>query len=342
MSNVARFLVGNVAGRIIAELTPEIDPISWRLSDVGQVRFSLAKSDPKATADNLRFGNRVLIEFDNGLPNWGGIIDPPRDWSDGRITCVAYSGEYIFGTRMTGKNRTFDSATVGDIFQKLIEEANAVADMGIELGTVQVGGVGYTVDYHFEDLLSIFRKYLTDALSDADFYVGALENNGVIVFTANLYDRRGADKLNYALMEGRNIDVAKYSEQGKIVNVWDVAGNGNDWGDDRAVGHAYDASSIGAYGYRQDSAIDNNLSVVEQLDAVAEGALGQSKDPHNMISLQAMNLAPATFGDYDVGDWLRLIAYSVGFSGLDTTVRIIGRAFNPGSGTCELVVREER
>lgn len=341
MSNVARFLVGNVNGQIIAELNPDVGPISWRLSNVGQLGFSLAKTDSKAIEDYLHFGNRVLIQFDNGLPNWGGVIDPPRNWSNGLIECTAYSAEYLFSMRTSGKNKVYSGATVGNIFRDLIEEANGVSHTGIVLGSIFSGGDGYTVDYHYTNLLSIFRNYLTDALSDFDFEVAASDNNGTILFTANLYERKGSDKLNYLLVEGTNAEVTKLSEQGQLVNVWDFPGAGNDWGSDRQVGHAEDSTSIERYGYRQGSEVQSNIKSLLQLDALAATALAESKDPHNMIDILALNLAPAAFGDYDIGDSLRLIAPSIGFSGLDTTVRIIGRAFSPSSGTCELVVREE-
>ena len=77
MSDFVRCLVGDVSGRIIGELSPEIGPISWRLNEVGRAEFSVARTDDKATEDTLGFGNRIAFQFENGLPDWAGVIDPP-------------------------------------------------------------------------------------------------------------------------------------------------------------------------------------------------------------------------------------------------------------------------
>src|SRR4030042_6489085 len=96
---VARVLVAERVGRILGGREPELGPVSWRLNDVGRLTMRLARADPKATEDNLRFGNRILVEFDNGLPNWGGIIDPPRHWDGLHIGARAYSAEDRVGWR---------------------------------------------------------------------------------------------------------------------------------------------------------------------------------------------------------------------------------------------------
>src|SRR3990167_9587987 len=108
---VTRVLVGDVYGRILAEIEPDVGAVTSRLNAVGQCTFSLE--------ENLHFGNRILVQFDNGLRDWGGIIDPPRDWGMANVTCTAYSGEYIFGMRQTDTGRYFSGATVGAIYQSL-------------------------------------------------------------------------------------------------------------------------------------------------------------------------------------------------------------------------------
>ena len=337
-----QFLVGDQYGRILAELTPGIEEISWRLSDVGQVKFSLSSSDPKRTEANLQFGNRVLIQFDNGLPAWGGIIDPPRDWVTGMVTCTAYSAEHIFNFRATGKSALYNGSTIGEIYQTLIENANSYYYMGIDLGSISMVGSTYTKEYHYTNMMSIFREYLTDELSDYDFDVTAAESLGYIVFYANLYQRKGQDKSSqYALVEGQNMEVTRFGQQGQIVNVWYVAGKGNDWGDERLVGYAQDVTSLSRYGRRVSSAVRSDTDEQVELDALAAVALAESKDPHNMIEIQTSNNPPAEFADYGVGDSLRIISASVGFEGLDTTARVIARSYDPNSGLCQLVMRED-
>ena len=340
-----RFLVGNNAGDKLVELHPSIGPVSWRLNDVGQVKFALAKTDPKAVEEYLRYGNRVLLQFDNGLPDWGGVIDTPRDWSTSQIICTAYGAEYIFGFRQTDKIRSFSGATLGEIYRELISDANNIDSTGIDLGEIWEGGDAHTLDFHYSNLLSIFKDLLATQLGGIDFDVTAGESGGRIAFTANLYQQKGAELADLALVEGQNVNVGSFSEQGKIVNWWDLAGagtgGGDGWGEDRFTSNVIDTDSRSTYGLRQDSQIHSDVSIQETLDVQAATVLGKNKDPHNVFSLVALDQPPARFADYELGDVLPVSAHSVGFGGLDTTVRVRGRSYDPATDLCELVVQEE-
>lgn len=340
MTGIARFVVGDQSGRILNELEPSVQPVSWRLNDFGRCQFSLALTDPKAVEGNLRYSNRVLIQFSNGLPAWGGVIDPPRTWQGGVVTCTAYSGEYILGLRQTDKGRYFSGATVGSIFQAIIGEASAVQPLGVELGNVWNAGALHSPDYHFAYLLDIIQDSICTRLSDSDFDVTASEVNGKIMFTANLYVSRGTIKNKVALIEGHNLtDDTKLNEQGPIVNWWDMAGSGNSWGDDRLLSNAVDPASQALFGLRQGSKVYSDVAAQTTLDAHSVNALAQSKDPHKIIELTAQNVGPAGFADYDVGDSVRVTLPSFGFGGLNESVRILAREFDPATGVCGLVVR---
>lgn len=337
----SRVLVADRFNRILAEIEPQIGPVVWRLNDVGKAEISLSLNDDKLTEDNLQFGNRLLIEFDNGLPDWGGVIDPPRRWEYGIVTVAAYSGESIFGYRITDKGRYFSGAQVGTIFKNLIDEANAVYDMQIQVGEVWDGGDGHSPDYHFKDLLTIFKSSLTNRLSDADFYVEAGQDGGMVTFTANIYERRGTDKPGVVLVEGENLTNIRLVEQGSIINSWTMIGEGSGWGADRLYTTSYDADSIADYGLREKSMIYSDVSLLPTLEIHAENALAEHKDPHNMLELTATDEDPAKFADYDVGDRVRVILNTYGFDGYDHMVRIWGREYDAGSGLCKLVVRED-
>jgi hypothetical protein len=336
-----RFLVGDVSGTLIAELECDIGPVSWRLNDVGSVKFGVARTSSKATSDFLKYGNRVLIEFDNGLPNWTGIIDPPREWNKGMIQCTAYSAEYILGFRQTDKGRYFSDASVGYIFEHLISESNLVEDTGIAVGSVYYGGDNHWPDYHFDNLLKTIRESLCDRLSDYDFEVVGSESGGRISLTANLYERKGSSKANVVLIEGSNLTEQKLLEQGSIINYWDVAGEGNEWGSTRLVSNAQDVTSRSTYGLRQGAAIFSSVSVQTTLDNHATTLLDETKDVHSMVDLSVVNESPALFQDYDVGDSVRVILTTCGFGGFDDMVRIWAREYDPRTGACRLVTRED-
>lgn len=335
-----RLQVGNTTGALLAELEPNIRQVSWRLNDVGKMVFEIAKGNEKATEEILRYGNKVLVEFDNGLPNWVGMIDPPRDWNRGIITVTAYSGEYILGTRQTDRGRYFSDASVGYIFGQLIEEANAVESMGVELGNVYEGGDGHYPDYHYDNLLKIIRDSLCSRLSDTDWDVTGSVSGGRIVMQANLYERKGSDKSGSVLLaEGHNLTDIKMTEQGEIVNWWDLAGEGSTWGEDRLRSEGVsDDGSRSTYGLRQGSAVYASVSTQTTLDSHASTKLAESKNPHNMFEFSAVDEDPAGFEAYDVGDEVACELPGYGFGGFEGSVQVLGREWD-GVG-CKLVVRE--
>ncbi|MGD8753260.1 MAG: hypothetical protein PVG14_17630 [Anaerolineales bacterium] len=335
-----RIIVGDNSGRKIGEIEGNVEELSWRLNDIGRARITLSTKDPKSKQDHLRYGNRILVLFENGLPNWGGMIDPPRQWANGLVTVTAYSGEYILGTRTTDKGRYFDDATVGYIFERVILEANADEPMGITVGDVWGGGHPPGPDYHFKDLLWIIRESICGRMSTADFAILASESGGKIVFTANLYQRRGQDLPNVVLREGENVNIKALDEQGKIVNSWDMAGEGTGWGEDRLMSHREDQESISAYGLREDSQVYSDVSVKTTLDTHGDNALAESKQPARVWNLEALNEKPSPFSAYDVGDSVTLQTQSYGFGGFNGLVRVIGRSYDPKKGTCGLVVEE--
>jgi len=336
-----RCLVGDTTGRLLAELEVDIGPVSWRLNAIGRAEFTIAQSDAKATEDYLGFGNRVLFQFENGLPDWGGMIDVPRTWNaDGTITCTAYSGEYILGTRRTGKTKEFTGSTPGTIFQTLLADANGVEDTGIAAGTIWTGGSAFAVTYHYDDLLQITQDLLIQRLADYDYCIVASKSGGSIVFTANFYQERGSTKAAAALIEGHNAVDVQLAEQGPIVNVWTAVGAGSTWGDERLTGTDSDSASIAAYGRREGHEAHSDLEEQAALTAISDTLVDQYKDPQSILTLSALDKAPALFADYDVGDTVRVWLHSYGFGGYNHLVRVLGREYDPESGRCQLVVKE--
>lgn len=331
-------------GTILDEIKPDLGSISWRLSNVGSTKLTLSTRDDKANQDNFRFGNRVLIQFDNGLPDWGGVIDTPREWKDGSLVASVYSGEYLLSLRQTGKNRRFTGASVGTIFNTLIKDANAGDDLGIHAGEIWPGGFHFSLEFHYENLLKIIQDTLCGQLSIAEFSVTASQADGRIVMYANLYERRGAIKTNVYLEAGKNITAARLLEQGPLINWWDVAGadinQGNGWGSGRLTAHADDQQSWGEYGLRQGSAILSSASEIGEIQAAAESNLAKTRHPHNMLSLTVGNSDPAGFEAYDIGDVISVSIPGVGFGGYEAAVRIVSREYNPDTGSCDLVVQE--
>lgn len=335
-----RALVADRRGRLIGELHLDIESVLWQLNDVGEVVAAISKADPKAIEYYLRFGNRLLLEFGNGLPHWGGVIDFPREWTESEIGLSVYSGENILGNRKTPKNLQFETVSGGYLFQQLLTNANAGFDTGITLGEVWVGGDAFSIDFHFANLLSVIRDELCPQ-SGGDFDVTPVLEDGRITFVANFRERRGRTKPGVALIEGHNAINVKLVEQGPIANDWDVVGGGATWDDERPSINRRNGASIDLYDLRQDTLVLSDTDDEPTLTARADDQLEEYGQPHNMLELEALNLEPALFSSYDIGDSIRVILFSYGFNGFNRMVRLLGRRFNRDSGTCTLIVREE-
>lgn len=330
-------LVGNQFGRVLAELRPALNGAAWKLNNYGQARMVLSRRDALARQDMLQFGNRLLIRFGNGLPNWGGVIDTPRRWRDGKLEIVAYSGEWLLGTRITDRGRYFARATVGEIFTQLIREA---VPFGMRVGEVWQGGGLHGPDYHLDDLLGIVQKSLAGRLEGADWDVTAELEAGQIVFAANLYSRRGVDHgRQLALVDGVNTTPAGLNEQGRIVNELHLAGAGTGWGaESRIYSLATDGGSAAQFGLRQWGSVEVDIKQQETLDSNAAVALAEGAWPREVVSMEALDRAPARFGDYDVGDSLAIEIAEAGWNGYVGQARVVAREFLPESNRCSLVL----
>ena len=324
-------------GRMVAQVQPAWESVVWRLNGVGMAKFSLPYTDPVCTPDVLRPGNRLLIRFENGLPDWGGVIDFPRRRTTGGVGVTAYTGEVLLGWRRTAKARYFRSRDPGTIYESLITETNAVWPTGVTVDFVYTGGTERSLEYHYHDLLARIND-LQD-LTGNDWLVAPVYENGVLSFRAYWYQQRGADlSEQVALVEGQNAVVSMLDEQGALYNVVRVVGQGNGWGDDRPVSEAaIDADSIATYGYRE-QVFFTNATEQETLDAGAEALLAGYAAPRVRLTVLAEDRAPAAFAAYDVGDTVAIKAFLrwPGWS-YEAAVRVLAREWTPG-GTCRLEV----
>ena len=135
-----RFLVADTCGRVLTEINPAVHRVSWRWNGMGAIAFTMALTDPKLIPEYFTEGNRVLLTFDNGLPEWGGVLTGARDWGVSGITFEAYSAEWALTQRRTGRSRYFTNAQVGAILTALVQESNVFYKTGIRLGAIWQGG----------------------------------------------------------------------------------------------------------------------------------------------------------------------------------------------------------
>lgn len=334
-----RLLVADITGTVLTEIKPRLEKVSWVLNDVGGLSFVMAKTDPKLQERYLRFGNRVFLEFDNGLQAWGGVLTGAREWSESEVAIEARSGKELLRWRQTGRNQVFSGATAGTILQTVLSEANAAASTRLETGTIYRGGVGYSLEYHYDNLWDVAQE-LTD-LSGVVVDVTAREEGGVVIFSVNLYERKGADRPGVALVEGANVVAARLRDVDSIVNSLRGATDGSGWGDaDRLYGSAISNESAALHDLREGF---QAIKVAEQsaLDAALRVNLAELEWPTRVVALQVTNRAPGEFREYDLGDAVTVSLPTYGFGGTRGQFEVRAREFFPDEDVCDLVVEEQ-
>ncbi len=332
-------LIADVNNRILGEMACLVHKVPWILNGIGEAKFSIARSDPLATEEFLRFGNRMLLQFDNGLPNWGGVIDTPRDWPEGAIEFTAYGAEKLLFFRKTPRKQRFYQATVGAIYTALIQAANAIFPTGVRVGKVWYGGELHSPEYNLAGLGDVFTNELIGKLVNGAWDVTAYEDAGQIIFEANLYQQKGALKPNVALLQDVNVSVKGFAEQGPIINKFHTPGEGDSWDESRPIGAYEDTDSRKKYGLREGVEMLSDVSLQSTLDAVARNRTDQTSAPVSVPDLRAANLAPALYSRYGLGDspWLELPDYGFG-GGFAGFARLLAREFVPSDGVCDLVL----
>jgi hypothetical protein len=335
--------VGDRTGRIIDQIHPHIENVAWRLNEVASIDVQMAKSDPKATETNFRYGNRLLIKFsdDVGLPYWGGVIDMPAVWDESSVTVTAYTLEFLLKYRQTQKTRAFIDQVVGRIYWKILTEANQLQPLGLRFGPIWTGGRPHSPKYHFEDAWSIIQNSILK-LETCDVRFVAQQDGNFIRFRAELHEKAGEDKsTKYAFKEGANVSRARYSEQGPIINEFTAAGAGTNWTDKKHE-TAYSRASDQKYGLRQDSRVMPGVTLPVTLTRAAHTEVKTNAEPHTRIELTVSNSSPAKFANYDLGDVIGCVLPSYGWNGFDAPVRVLAREYHPTGGDCKLVVEEDK
>jgi hypothetical protein len=339
MSDAVRVsLYGRQTGRLLAYVEPALEMVNWRLNNVGMARFFLPFADGACTPTNLALGNRVLIEFSNGLPDWGGVIDVPRRIDSNGVTVTAYTGEKLLDWRVTPKARYFSQQTPGTIVQTLLQEENGIWPTGVSVGDIWTGGTARTLEYHYHDLLRRIQDL--QRLSEyGDFDVTPNVSGGVIAFAFNWYETLGQDRSgSLVLIDGHNVGQVVLDEQGPLASHVRLAGEGSTWGDERPTSEAVNTATRDQYGYREYAEVQSGVKVQATLDANVEALLAAYATPHEAYSLRdALNRAPALWADYDVGDTLALQAFPDTLWAVEDTIQVVAREWRP-DGLCQLEV----
>jgi hypothetical protein len=330
----ARVTIYNNLGASPVEIIPALERVSWRLNETGEAVFSIPYE--AAGPDIIKLGNRVLIEFSNGLPNWGGVIDVPLGQRDNGISVKAAQADRLLSWRYTGGTEAYID-TRGNVAGDIVTAANATHPTGLVSYEIESAGETMTLVHHYTQLLSAIRD-LTDA---QDYDILPVIVGGQLQLRLYWYEERGSDKSDTVLLEhGKNVTACALDWVGSLSNYITVVGGSGDWSG-RTVKTSSDSDSINAYGRREKVLITSDISDATTLQAVADAYLAANKDPHVQATLTAVDRPPAEFEDYDVGDIVTLAAYlNRGNWAFQGDVRIISRQWNATDDTCTLEVKQ--
>lgn len=337
-----RILAATRLSTIDHELILELAPVSWRLNGMGQSALIFAKDDAQVTDDFVDLGNLVVVEFENGLPMWAGSMEPEVEWRQGRYGGIKLlDGVNLLKLRHVGINSVFTGKSGNEILGNALAEARQPAMVEMKTGALRGSASMHTVEYHYTSLYDVLRD-ITSKLTDDDFVVDGFVESGKIVFYVTLDKDYGAVSRGVGLIEGLNISQISLVEKGPLINQWVTAGAGDDWTENRANSSARDSGSEHRYGTRASTAILTDYIDQDTLDQATDALLESTKEPVRLWDLQVVNVAPALFRHYHIGDRVRLMAYSVGADsrGLDVMVRVLEREFDPTTGICRLIVEE--
>ena len=335
------FLVADVDGRVLTEINPAIQRVSWRWNAAGGVSFVMAATDPKLREEYFVDGNRVLLQFDNGLPDWGGVLTGARDWNGSSVAFGAVSGEWILSTRRTARGRYFTEAQVGTILTQILQEAEAYYPTGLRPGNIWQGGSAHSPEYHRASLYDVVADDLVGNMSAGAFDVTPSLESGRILFSVNLYQRKGVDRPGVALVENQNITGIRYREIDEAINTWHMAGEGDGWEDDsRVYATALNSESVTRHGMREGSEVLSGVTEQSAIDAIADKRLSETAWPTRVLGLTVLNGAPGRYRDYGIGDAVTCRLHSFGFDGVEGLFEVRAREFFPDSGTTDLVLLE--
>jgi hypothetical protein len=335
---VYRVKVYRTTGELCAEIEAAI-PRSWVLNRAGQATFTLSTSDPKFRDDIIRFGNLILVESD-AVPNWGGVIWEPFEWSLGTCSVTALGLEALLKGRWTEPKAVL-RGTTGEVFKQLIGMANAWGGYTIKLGSVWGGP-----DHRHKVKGELAYDSIT-ALSDdtgGDWWLEPVEEAGRLVAHAHWAEQRGVS-TTFGLHLDLNCEAPSgplLSQQGPVVNYIFAYGQGATL-DETPQLAVWDDESIARHGLWQALMVFPAKSEAE-LRVMAEAALEDRKELFSPFTVVALPVGDA-FEHLRLGNFVDLSLPGVGFNpdgttGVETRVRVTGMSYDETDGKMPLILAE--
>jgi hypothetical protein len=334
-------------------------PRSWVLNSIGRAEFSISTSDSKCTEMNFQFGNLIHIEHipskdaDGStlgkLPDWTGVILPPRTWDLGVLHAEAYTAEVILAFRPMPFVKIAGTPKV--IFLEILKHANDFArrygGVIVQPGTIENINQTFT-----DDLRLSAREHIAALTKNAGMdwdVTGEIDETGNLQLYANLYAHKGRQTeirtgiYNTDLtMNNRNSELASplLTEQGNLYNV--VVGYSQVPTEaQRVQGVGVNHAALGVHGVWGISETFAGLKDVSAVRAAAQQIADRRGQAVRVISRTSLDLG-STLSRIDTGDVIAIEERNAGFApgggfGIPTTpARILSITYNDLSNRAPL------
>jgi len=263
----------NRKGQPLAEVDGAVTR-SWRLErtiDTSKGQMSIAYNSEKVNSFTMRYGNIVLVESNDGLPNWAGIIWPRTHSQNGIIKLTLMSAEWLFAMRATDGKDVWNGS-MATTFITLLHLANRYWPLPISPDPV-ISDDGRQLNNEWNAI--VILDALNELANETNHFwwlEPERKSDGNLWFIPHLEKRTGR-RFGQTLIENSNMgDVQLVEEPTDLANIITGYGRFDDW----AFPIEYTGrnnQSIGKYGQIQAPEFFLNRSTVNGLIAPVEAAL---------------------------------------------------------------------
>lgn len=302
----------------------------WGMMTETSAFFRVSVNDAKCNPFSLNYGNLILVENSDGLPDWIGVIDG-RGFERGACALNAFSPERYF-TYRRGPTSLMLRGTAGEIFAQMINYINGVEETILRVGTLESNVKGMQETLHPTLLIDNLKRIVSR--SGEGYRWRTVIEDGQLAVYGDWYAEM-AFETGLILHDGWNINGDQPLSESAPINDVLVYGNGTAW-TDRPTFSAQDAASREEYGLRQFS---KNVATPSRATLAVAGGnyLRAMRQPLPSFSLNVLNVGD-TFAKVFPGaaaELTRLVG--IGFSGDDKgyetdRVKVISTYYSPSDG----------
>lgn len=307
----------------LTEIDSATTPRSWIMNDVGRCEFSMSLLDPKTTEINLQYGNLVhvvhiptvntedgdVISINGKLPDWTGVILPPRVWNAGVLNCTAYSAEAL----LTFRPMPFEtiSGTPAVMFKRILELANNIpTSIPILPGAIEDIPKTFTDDLRnsaYEHIVALIKKAgMTWSVT------GEVNEFGNLELFGNLTAGTGIDtdlELNDLNSELRSPIMTEQGTPYNVVVGYSFAHTQRG----RYTATAVNQPSFADYGFFGKNITFMGLHDPSSVDWAAQQQADAFGRPPRLMSRTALDFQD-TFAKLDKGNYVNLVEKGAGFA----------------------------